>query len=149
MLFQAALEGVKEISIFNRDDEYFNRAENNTVIINEKMEGDCIANVYRLEDQERLKEEIAASDILTNATGVGMKPLEGQALVPDSSWLRPELIVSDVVYIPRKTKLLEMAETAGCQTINGLGMMLWQGAAAFELWTGREMPVEYVKNQMF
>ncbi|GIO18616.1 shikimate dehydrogenase (NADP(+)) [Oceanobacillus oncorhynchi subsp. incaldanensis] len=146
---QAALEGVKEISIFNRDDEYFNRAENNTVIINEKMEGDCIANVYRLEDKKTLKEEIAASDILTNATGVGMKPLEGQALVPDLSWLRPELIVSDVVYIPRKTKLLGMAATVGCQAINGLGMMLWQGAAAFELWTGQEMPVEYVKNQMF
>ena len=78
-----------------------------------------------------------------------MKPLEGQSLIPDASWLRPELIVSDVVYIPRKTRLLEMAEEAGCRTINGLGMMLYQGAKAFEMWTGQEMPVEYVKEQMF
>lgn len=48
--------------------------------------------------------------ILTNATGVGMKPFEGQMLLPDDSFLRPDLIVSDVVYNPRKTHLLEVAE---------------------------------------
>lgn len=78
-----------------------------------------------------------------------MNPLEGQSIIPDSSWLRPELIVSDVIYNPRKTKLLEMAESIGCKAINGLGMMLWQGAKAFELWTCEEMPVDYVKEQMF
>lgn len=46
-------------------------------------------------------------------------------------------------------KLLEMAESVGCKAINGLGMMLWQGAKAFELWTCEEMPVDYVKEQMF
>ncbi|MDR4945722.1 shikimate dehydrogenase [Neobacillus cucumis] len=147
---QAALDGVGEISIFNRDDEFFERAVKNAQIINEEIEGiNCKATVYRLEDLEKLKEEIESSDILTNATGVGMKPLEGQCLIPDPSYLRPDLIVSDVVYIPRKTRLLEMAETVGCQTLNGLGMMLWQGAKAFEIWTGQEMPVEYVKEQMF
>ena len=78
-----------------------------------------------------------------------MKPLEGQSFIPDTSFLRPYLIVSDVVYIPRKTHLLDMAESVGCKTLNGLGMMLWQGARAFEIWTGQEMPVEYVKEQMF
>lgn len=147
---QAALDGVAEISIFNQNDEYFARAEKNAKIINEEMKGiNCVARVYRLEDQDKLKDEIATSDILTNATGVGMKPLEDQSLIPDTSWLRPELFVSDVVYIPRKTKLLEMAEGVGCRTLNGLGMMLWQGARAFEMWTGQEMPVEYVKEQMF
>lgn len=147
---QAALDGVAEISIFNKSDECFERALRNVQIINEEMkEVTCKANVYLLEDLEKLKEEIATSDILANGTGVGMKPLEGESLIPDTSWLRPELIVTDVVYIPRKTKLLEQAESVGCKTLNGLGMMLWQGAKAFEIWTGKEMPVEVVKENLF
>jgi shikimate dehydrogenase len=148
---QCAIEGASEIHIFNRDDEFYDRAVKNCNIINNEIKDtNCKATVNRLEDSEKLRESIANSDILTNATGVGMKPLEGQCLIPDESWLRPELIVSDVVYIPRKTKLLEMAESVGCKAaINGLGMMLWQGARAFEIWTGQEMPVEYVKEQMF
>ncbi|MBD3107745.1 shikimate dehydrogenase [Bacillus sp. AGMB 02131] len=147
---QAALDGVAEIAIFNRDDEFYARAEKNVQIINEEMKDvNCKATVHRLEDEEALKAAIAEADILTNGTGVGMKPLQDECLIPDASWLRPELIVTDVVYIPRKTKLLEMAEGVGCKTLNGLGMMLWQGARAFEMWTGEEMPVEYVKEQMF
>ncbi|WP_394237865.1 shikimate dehydrogenase [Niallia oryzisoli] len=147
---QCAIDGAAEISIFNRDDEYYDRAVKNVDIINNEIEGiNCKANVFRLEDLDQLKAEIATSDILTNGTGVGMKPLEDQCLIPDASYLRPDLIVSDVVYIPRKTKLLELAESVGCKAINGLGMMLWQGAAAFEKFTGHEMPVEYVKEQMF
>lgn len=84
-----------------------------------------------------------------NATSVGMKPLVGQSVVPDVSYLRPELIVSDVVYVPAKTRLLEMADEVGCTTVNGLGMMLWQGAKAFEIWTGEEMPVEDIKALLF
>ncbi|MGM9943344.1 MAG: quinate/shikimate dehydrogenase, partial [Lysinibacillus sp.] len=115
---QAALDGVAEIAIFNRDDEYYARAEKNAHIINEEMKDvNCKATVHKLEDLDALKAAIAEADILTNGTGVGMKPLEDQCLIPDASWLRPELIVSDVVYIPRKTKMLEMAEGVGCKTI--------------------------------
>lgn len=147
---QSAIDGASEISIFNRDDEFYDRAVKNVDIINNEIKDiNCKATVYRLEDLDQLKAEIATSDILTNATGVGMKPLEDQCLIPDASFLRPDLIVSDVVYIPRKTKLLELAESVGCKSINGLGMMLWQGAVAFEKFTGHEMPVEYVKEQMF
>lgn len=78
-----------------------------------------------------------------------MKPLEGLSVIEDTSMLRPDLIVTDVVYNPVTSKLLEQAQAAGCKTINGLGMMLWQGAMAFEYWTGREMPVQYIKEQMF
>jgi shikimate dehydrogenase len=122
----------------------------NVRIINEDMkDSNCKANVYPLEDQETLRAEIASSDILANGTGVGMKPLEGLSVIEDVSMLRPDLIVSDVVYNPVKSKLLEQAEEAGCKTINGLGMMVWQGAMAFELWTGKEMPVAYINEQMF
>lgn len=147
---QAALDGAAEISIFNHKDEFYPRAEKNAHTINHEIEGiNCKAAAYDLEDTEQLKAEIACSNILTNASGVGMKPLENESAIPDVTWLRPDMVVSDVVYIPSKTKMLQIAEDAGCKTINGLGMMLWQGAKAFEIWTGQPMPVEYVKTKLF
>ena len=71
-----------------------------------------------------------------------MKPLEGMSVVPDKSFFRPELIVIDVPYSPLETKMRSMAKEVGCKTMNGLGMMLFQGAAAFKLWTGKDMPIE-------
>ena len=143
---QAALDGVKEISIFNRKDEFYERAQKTVKDINEKT--NCKATLYDLEDLDKLKEEIATSYLFTNATGMGMKPLEGKTYIPDKSFLRPDLIVSDVVYFPRETELLRMAKEVGCKTMNGLGMMLFQGAAAFKLWTGEDMPIEYMKEML-
>ena len=75
-----------------------------------------------------------------------MKPLEGMSVVPDKSFFRPELIVIDVPYSPLETKMRSMAKEVGCKTMNGLGMMLFQGAAAFKLWTGKDMPIEHMKE---
>lgn len=141
---QAALDGVAEISVFNRNDEFWERAKDNVKKINEHT--NCKATLYPLEDLDRLKEEISDSFLFANATGVGMKPLEGQTYIPDVSFLRPNLIVVDIVYAPRETALLKLAKEAGCQTMNGLGMMLFQGSAAFELWTGEPMPIPYMKE---
>ena len=143
---QAALDGVKEISIFNRKDEFFERAQKTVKDINEKT--NCKATLYDLEDLDKLKEEIASSYIFTNATGMGMKPLEGQTYIPDKSFLREDLIVTDVVYAPAETALLKMAKEVGCKTLNGFPMMLFQGAAAFKLWTNQDMPIEHVKEVM-
>lgn len=143
---QAALDGVAEISIFNRKDEFWANAEETVRKINERT--NCKAKLFDLADLEKLKEEIASSYLFTNATGMGMKPLEGQTYIPDKSFLRPDLIVSDVVYYPRETELLRMAKEVGCKTMNGLGMMLFQGAAAFKMWTGEDMPIEYMKEKL-
>lgn len=143
---QAALDGVAEISIFNRKDEFWANAEETVRKINEKI--NCKAQLFDLADLDKLKEEIASSYLFTNATGMGMKPLEGQTYIPDKSFLRPDLIVSDVVYYPRETELLRMAKEVGCKTMNGLGMMLFQGAAAFKMWTGEDMPIEYMKEKL-
>jgi shikimate dehydrogenase len=77
-----------------------------------------------------------------------MKPLDGMSLI-DPSLLRKDLIVADTVYSPEKTKLILDAEAAGCAAaIGGKGMLLWQGALNYELYTGTEMPVEdYQKFQ--
>ena len=79
---------------------------------------------------------------------MGMKPYVGQTYI-EKDMLRPDLIVSDVVYQPAKTRLLELAEEVGCPTINGLGMMLFQGAEAFKCWTGQEMPIDHMKEFLF
>ncbi|AZV57740.1 shikimate dehydrogenase [Clostridium sp. AWRP] len=142
---QAALDGVAEISIFNNKDKFFERAKKTVKDINERTK--CKAKLYDLADLDKLKEEIADSYLFANATGVGMKPLEGKTYIPDKSFLRPDLIVTDTVYAPRETVLLKMAKEVGCKKImNGLGMMLFQGAAAFKLWTGKDMPIEHMKK---
>lgn len=141
---QAALDGVAEMSIFNIKDKFWVNAEETVKKINEKT--NCKAVLYDLADLDKLKEEIADSYLFANATGVGMKPLEGQTYIPDKSFFRPDLIVTDVVYFPRETAMLKMAKEVGCKTMNGLGMMLFQGSAAFELWTGQPMPIEHMKE---
>ena len=78
-----------------------------------------------------------------------MAPNTDARLIPDETYFHPELIVSDVIYNPRKTKLLEMAENAGLPTFNGMYMLLYQGAEAFKIWTGEEMPVDLVKHELF
>lgn len=143
---QAALDGVAEISIFNRKDEFWANAEKTVEKINTKT--NCKATLYDLADLDKLKEEIEDSYLFANATGMGMKPLEGQTYIPDKSFFRKDLIVTDVVYFPRETEMLRMAKKVGCKTMNGLGMMLFQGSAAFELWTGQPMPIEYMKETL-
>ena len=144
---QAALDGVAELAIFNIQDACFERAKQTVKDINEKT--NCKATLYDLADTEELRKQMADSYMFINATGVGMKPLEGQTYIKDASMLRPDLKVCDVIYSPAKTALLEMAEEVGCETMNGLGMMLFQGAAAFKLWTGQEMPIDYIKEVLF
>ena len=141
---QAALDGVKEISIFNQKDEAWARAEDTVQKINSQTS--CHAALYDLADLDKLREEMNDSYLFVNATGVGMKPLEGLSVVPDESYFRPELIVVDVPYSPLETKMRSMAKKVGCKTMNGLGMMLFQGSAAFELWTGEPMPIEHMKK---
>lgn len=141
---QAALDGVAEMSIFNIRDKFWDNAQETVNKISERT--NCKVALYDLADLDKLKAEIADSYLFANATGMGMKPLEGQTYIPDKSFFRPDLIVTDVVYSPRETAMLKMAKEVGCKTMNGMGMMLFQGAAAFEMWTGKEMPIEHMKK---
>ncbi|MQS88883.1 shikimate dehydrogenase [Companilactobacillus mishanensis] len=145
---QAALDGVKEISIFNAKDSIWENAKRNVEMINEKT--DCKATLHDIDDKEDFRKEIADSIIYCDSTGVGMKPLEDLTLVEDPTWFRPDMIVFDTVYAPRTTKLMTVAKQAGVKHVfNGLGMMLEQGAQAFKLWTGEDMPVEYIHDLLF
>lgn len=149
--FQLAQSGVSEISIFARNDQYFKQAEENARKINEDMkEFNVKANIFPLEDKEQFRKEIADSVVLANGTSLGMKPLDDLSIVDETlDVLRKDLVVTDVVYNPQKSKLLQQAEDAGCTAINGLGMMSWQGAIAFKLFTGVDMPREEIVKIMF
>ena len=117
-------------------------------IINEQT--NAHARFVPLADQAQFKAELADATIYCDATGVGMKPLADQSLITDPSWLREDLIVYDTVYAPRTTKLMTIAQAAGVRHVfNGLGMMLYQGAEAFQLWTGQAMPVQAIADLLF
>lgn len=147
ILVQAALDGLKEIRVFNIRDAFYDRLVHIADQLNARTT--CKVTVHPLPDDKALRASIADSDILTNGTGVGMAPNTDACIIPDASFLRPELIVSDVIYNPKQTKLLKMAEEVGCPHFNGLYMLLYQGAASFELWTGKKMPVDLIKEKYF
>ncbi len=144
---QAGLDGVGEIAIFNRDDEFWDRAVANAAKLNEKT--GCRATVHHLEDTGDLRRELADSVLLANATSCGFGEQREDSPILDKTLFRPDLIVTDVIYAPEKTKLMEIAESCGCKTLNGIGMMLYQGAAAFKLWTGKDMPIDVVKEVLY
>ena len=145
---QCALDGAKEIVIFNKKDSFFER----TLMTAEKIKTAvpaCVVAVYDIDDAEKMKEELSDADIFVNATIVGMKPMEDQSIITDLTLLRPDLVVADIVYNPEETKLLKDAKAAGCTCVGGKGMLVWQGASAFQLYTGMEMPVEEVKELLY
>ncbi|WP_434796908.1 shikimate dehydrogenase [Terrisporobacter vanillatitrophus] len=145
---QCALDGAREISIFSKKDDFFERAEKTVEDIKKEVPT-CIVNLYDLDDTEKLYDEIANSDILTNATLVGMKPYENDTNILDTNVFRKDLVVTDVVYNPIKTKMILDAKDKGCKVIGGKGMLLYQGVEAFKLFTGKDMPVKEVKEKYF
>ena len=110
---------------------------------------DCDAKLIELGNDDILNEAISNSKILTNATSVGMAPNTDNCIVKDFSVFNENLIVSDVIYNPMETKLLKIAKEHGCPTFNGIYMLLYQGAEAFKLFTGKDMPVEEIKKKYF
>ena len=144
---QAALDGVSEISIFNNRSKNFERAQNIIKKLSEYTS--CKVKLFDYEDDSILKREIGDSAILINGTSVGMAPNIDQSIITNSSMFHKDLIVSDIIYNPRETKLMKLAKEAGCQTFNGLYMLLYQGAEAFKIWTGQEMPIDIIKQKYF
>ena len=88
-----------------------------------------------MSQRDILVKETAKADLVLNLTGLGMAPHLNETPA-DSTWLRPGQLCYDAIYNPEKTRFLEDAEAAGCQTLNGLGRVIYQGLAQIELWTG-------------
>ncbi|MFS9078883.1 shikimate dehydrogenase [Streptococcus infantis] len=139
ILAQAILDGVSQISVFVRSSSmektrpYLEKIQNAT--------GFRI-DLFALEDVQDLQDSITQADLLVNATSVGM---DGSSQpIPTSIVLPEKLLVADVIYQPFETQFLKWARNQGNQSINGLGMLLYQAAEAFELWTGKEMPTDQI-----
>ena len=149
IMVQCALDGAKSVTVFNRGASALEKAEK----IGKKMKKEgvsCMLDYCLLSEEELLTETIRQGDILINATSVGMAPMsEGQSLITDMKAFHEELVVYDVIYNPEVTKLMKDAAENGCRKeniIGGKGMLLWQGACAFRLYTGLETPVRELKE---
>ena len=139
ILAQAILDGVSQISVFVRSSSmgktrpYLEKIQNATGFR---------VDLFELEDVQDLQDSITQADLLVNATSVGM---DGSSQpIPTSIVLPEKLLVADVIYQPFETPFLKWAKEQGNQSINGLGMLLYQAAEAFELWTGKEMPTDQI-----
>lgn len=142
---QAALDGVAEIDVFNRQEAY--QQSGYDLIDRLHAYSECVISLYALSDEEQLRASLAESALVVNATNVGYPDDPGCLLTADL--LRPELIVADLVYNPRETELIKLARSCGCKTVDGAGPFVQQAAIAERLWLGREMPVDFVMETFF
>lgn len=146
---QAALDGASQLVIFNKRDDFFANGERTVEKIRNTVPAMENISIHDLDDTALLERIIKESDLLINGTRAGMSPLEDVIPIPPE-FLHKDLAVADVVYNPRETLLIKKAKEAGCAAaIGGIGMLLWQGAAAFQLFTGREMPAREVMREFF
>ncbi len=144
---QAALDGASCLHLFCRRSASWPHAEDLVRRINAHTS--CHAELFDLQDRSALDSCMARSVLLTNATSVGMSPREDQCPLPEDVIFPAALTVSDVIYQPRQTLLLQRGASQGCSTFNGMYMLLHQGAAAFRIWTGQDMPVELIRSRYF
>ena len=139
ILAQAILDGVSQVSVFVRSASiektrpYLEKLQNATGFR---------VDLFALEDVQDLQDSITKADLLVNATSVGMD--EVSLPIPRNIVLSEKILVADVIYQPFETPFLKWARNQGNQSINGLGMLLYQAAEAFELWTGKEMPTDQI-----
>lgn len=135
-----ALAGIKKISIANRTPA---RAIQLAADIAPKTD----TNIEGIGlDDPTLPDAIANSVMLVNTTSAEMD-VEHPMLI-DEQWLHPQLIVYEIIYNPPETQLIKAARERGLQTISGIGMLVHQGAIAFELWTGQYPPADTMRNAL-
>lgn len=146
IIVQAAIEGAQKIHVCKRKNASFDEAVVFCLSVAEKT-GAAI-DVVDMSAPRDLKWAVDDCDILTNATNVGMEGGDLSSPVPKEI-LRDDIVVSDIIYHPEMTQLLCDARDAGATIHGGRWMLLFQGAAAFKLWTGHDMPVGCVREKVF
>ena len=135
-----ALAGVGTICITNRT---VSRAVTLATDLSEKTD----ASIYGIGlDDPQLPNAVGTSQLIVNTAATSMDV--SHPLLIDPEWLAPQSIVYDIVYTPPETRLLQAAAEKDCHTIGGLGMLVHQGAIAFEKWTGVNPPVETMRQAL-
>ena len=136
-----AFEGAKKLYIANRT---LKKAQELASLINENVK--YLASSLSYEDKDFF-DIFYKSDIIINTTSAGMYPNISESPVDlNTCRFNSNQIVYDVIYNPLKTRFLSEAEKNGCKIINGLGMLLYQGIAAYEIWTGVKLPEDFVRD---
>ncbi len=138
---QAALDGAGAVFVCDRD-------EGRSQSLVSAIGGRIRPGVAKLVpfDHALIRDALGGAEIFVDATPLGMKPEDPTSVNVD--WLSPDTFVYDLVYNPPETPLLLAAKQRGCRTQNGLGMLLYQGCIAFEIWTGLSAPVEEMRNAL-
>jgi len=131
-------EGIESLEILCRTRQ---KAEDIIAMVQQFSDAQVSLNCSSVGDYQR-----HAADILVNCTPVGMRGHSISDTPLSSSYLTEGLVVMDLVYNPLHTRLLTEAQEAGCKTISGVEMLVQQGAASFELWTGRKPPTAVMKK---
>ena len=143
--FQIANSGIDELSILNRNLSKAQSLANDLKINLESIGIDISINAY---DLEELKRELSDSDIFIDTTPIGMYPNVDDKPVASADMLHEDLLVNDIVYTPMKTSLIREAELANAEVVYGYKMLLYQGIRSFEIWLGREAPVEVMEKAL-
>ncbi|MDO4668042.1 MAG: shikimate dehydrogenase [Streptococcus sp.] len=139
----ACLNGISEVAVFTRSTSIEKAHKRLEVILQETT---IPVTIFPLENQVLLQETVNQSHLLINATGVGMDGVSSP--VSEDFTFPPQMIVTDLAYQPLETPFLKLAKKQNVKTVNGLGMLLHQGAEAFKLWTGKEMPIDAIWQQL-
>jgi shikimate dehydrogenase len=137
-VLKLAAEGVAELYLVNRTTE---KAEALAAEMRPRFPKTKVITGYP-------KGDAVALDLLLNATSLGLKTGDGSPLDEKSFTMKRARAVYDMIYRPAETELLRAAKAAGCRTANGLGMLLYQGARALELWSGRPAPVAAMRDAL-
>lgn len=146
IVVQMALEGAQEITIYKRLNATFLPLKEYFVKVSEKT--GCPIRLHDYADESQLALDLSQANLLINATDIGMGSKKDQLPIADVKLLHSQLAVFDLIYSPSETRLIQEAKKMGIKAYNGLGMLIHQGAIAFELWTHREMPVQNIREQL-
>lgn len=146
IVVQMALEGAQEITIYKRLNATFLPLKEYFVKVSEKT--GCPIRLHDYADESQLALDLSQANLLINATDIGMGSKKDQLPIADVKLLHSQLAVFDLIYSPSETRLIQEAKKMGIKAYNGLGMLIHQGAIAFELWTHREMPVQNIRERL-
>ena len=143
--FQIANSGIDELSILNRNVAKAESLANDLKSNLNKIGIDIGINIYGMDD---LKRELDSSDIFIDTTPLGMYPNVDEKAIASADMLHEDLVVNDIVYTPMETSLIKEAIKANAEVVYGYKMLLYQGIRSFEIWLGREAPVDVMEKAL-
>lgn len=143
MAVEMALAGAAHITIVNRTSD---RGQPLVALLQNKTPAQ--AEYVHWQGWQEMYSVPAEADILVNATSIGLYPNVDEAPAVAMNSIHPGLLVCDVIPNPPKTAFLRAAEARGARTLDGLGMLVGQGAIAFKMWTGHDAPLNVMRKAL-